>query len=471
MRFGGFGYRLVRPAGRRWLIISYAALAMGAGLTLARCSDGEVTSTVCRGGETKSGGECVAASSYTDNKNSPSPVVTNPNDPGDPVDPSILSYDPDEATFSIAMDKIELSSKIKNQFKEKFSDEDDKYEKAYPVSFTVVDATDDTDTNYYYGWQDVNGYLEAHKAFSIKKHQTAVQGAKDINFTDIVSTFGSMIDENRVTEPYLSDCMVLPGKHAIERAQQRGKFTSRIWFEDGDVKIKFIEEYKYSEQDEEAKRTESVEDLKQLLGLQSYSVEDVRVAEAEAQVKNIGELMNRHTFRKVPKKVEGDDSRLYIKNKMIDSVIVDWNNEEQENDLEDDELCFHKLYAKQHGSLNEEPGSSAKIYAYKAVTYAGYADKDSITPEKIALKKGDYNIAGSDWMFDPTVTFYHDPSDDPSLNSNVSLSLRGASYLINASEEHKDDFTGRAAPDEEEFVDSMVRLIQFLVDKQDEDDD
>lgn len=492
MRLGGFKIPFSRLwLARRWMLISYIVLAVGAGLTLPHCSDGEVSSTVCRGGDTKRDGRCVSASSEID-INSSSPPNVDPMDPGSELDPTVLSWDAKEATFSIAIEKLELTDEIEVKFKDKFSKEDDEdneddeyyeYKKAYPVVFTVRTSDTGNTTRNYYGWKDHDGHLEAYMAFPLTDNDlTAERGNisdstpdADDPYTHPASAndpyykFYNSFDSSETTSP---DCMVLPGKHVIDEEQKAGKFYARIWFEDGDVKVKFVEAYRPADKEDEEPRKESVKDLKQLLGLQGYSVDELKFTNKKQS--EIGSAINTNRNEHTLRIVQTDDIT-QLNNVVIKAVIANvqqkWDEQKSKDDLDDNELCFNKLYAKQHGSENKEPGSSAKIFPYKARTYNGYLSRDGTDNGK----EGDYLISNaSTWMFDPKVTFYLKRSADSldpinksgvgaSSEGQISLSLKGAAYLImHADPTLKEEFTGRAAPSKQKFSDTMTQLIRVL---------
>ena len=127
-------------------------------------------------------------------------------------------------------------------------------------------------------------------------------------------------------------------------------------------------------------------------------------------------------------------------------------------------------------------GGSLAVYPYKELTYNGITSGGQFNfnkPIKIFKENthigNEYKYAYGDDDDHTHVTFllvnggtnilltYCKQSENPPKQTTVSLGLKGAAYMVNASPAHQDrSFTARAAPSEKDFIEVMKQLVRGL---------
>ena len=237
------------------------------------------------------------------------------------------------------------------------------------------------------------------------------------------------------------DCTVLPDGNGLVQRKNLPAIIEKVG---DDVTIKFVKSFGVSKLERDDDK--SLRRLKRWLGLNSYQMDDIRVS---AGVSGL---------------VSSDDLAVHMGY---------WQKEIKHYGLEDNddkhkELCFNKLHAKQDSSLNDkEPSSSAKIYPYKAVKLSEVGVKEAGDTKpynyEYTFKKSNDEYT---YTLQQRIEFKKSGNNSSirktSNNEALRLSLPAAAYLINSSPEHRDTFTGRAAPSEEEFIDTMSALVRAL---------
>ena len=429
---------------------------------LTACSDPDLQ-VQCKSDETKKDGECVK-NSKLNAEGTTRPADYDPTDTGDEVDASVLSYDAETATFSIPIAKLNLTE----QDKKNLIDAHKKPTNNITFHLTANGWKEKKDTD------KLDAYLAlSTKLLQVKKPEpddSYTGPSEDVDFNVkneikhhlYILNASSSIGGASKTSIYYDkdaspDCMALPNfKHRTTNEQKNMlsvnpeifKLTAKIHYEKDDthLKLKFV---KQNNDNKDKPDKKAIAEIKYYLGLKGYTKDDISFLKpdfkppTQADLNHPRFLLDRH--------------QLAIADTDHSNFIGRWDGEAKGDDQT---LCFNKLFAKQRTSLNNEaPGESDKIFAYKEMLYKlNKNDKRKFDNEKNEQK----------YSFDDEakITFTIDigkNNKDVIITKNkVFLGLQGAAYLINSSADEREDYSGRAAPNETQLLDVITKLAQSV---------